>query len=305
MAFRGSREIDDSGELLSYRAAGRLLLAGALFLVLWLWRAGMGWGGLLAFWFATLVLYLGMARIIVESGLVYLRGPITAQSFAWHLLGVDGLGPSGAIGLALTYTFFCDGKTFGITTLSHIPRLGAAMRPARRKHLVPGVLLGAGAAAAAVIAFILYQGYLVTGSYNFGVVSYNGSSDGAVGIWRFTANRIQQGSFPTDWNRLALMGVGGVFTGLLFYLRYRFPGFPVHPIGFTISASNVLRSSAASIFLIWLTKSLVLKFGGLDRYRRTAPLFLGLLVGYLAGVALGVLVDAVWFPGHGHPLNDW
>ena len=143
------------------------------------------------------------------------------------------------------------------------------------------------------------------GSYNFGVVSFNGSNDGGVGIWRFTANRIQQGSFAVSWNRLAFMGVGSLFAGFLFYLRYRFPGFPVHPLGFTISASNVLRSSAASIFMIWLIKSLLLKFGGLDRYRRTAPLFLGLFVGYLAGVALGVLVDAIWFPGDGHPLNDW
>ena len=305
MAFRGSRELDDSGELISYRMAGRLLVGGAAFLILWLWQAGMGWAGLLAFWFATLVLYLGLARIIAETGMVYLRGPISAQAFAWHALGIDGLGPSGAIGLALTYTFFCDGKTFGITTMSHIPRLGEAMGRDRRKRLVSSVMLGAGVGAAVVIAYILYQAYWVMGSYNFGVVSFNGSNDGGVGIWRFTANRMQQGSMAVSWDRLAFMGVGGLFTALLFYLRYRFPGFPVHPIGFAISASNVLRSSAASIFLIWLIKSLLFRFGGLDRYRRTAPLFLGLLVGYLAGVALGILVDAVWFPGDGHPLNDW
>ncbi len=44
----------------------------------------MGWGPLAAFWFATLVLPLGLARIIVETGLVYLRGPITAQAFTWQ-----------------------------------------------------------------------------------------------------------------------------------------------------------------------------------------------------------------------------
>ena len=305
MAFTGSREIDDSGEIISYRAAVWLLVGGCVFLLAWLRHAGMDWAPLIAFWLATLVLYLGLARIIVESGMVYLRGPITAQAFTWHLFGANGLGPAGAIGLALTYTFFCDGKTFGITTLSHIPRLGTAMDPERRRHLVPAVLVGAGVGAAAVIGFILYQGYFVTGSYNFGVVSFNGSNDGAVGIWRLTANRIQQASFLTDWNRLGFLGVGGLFTGLLFYLRYRFPGFPVHPIGFTISASNVLRSSAASLFLIWLIKSLILKFGGLDHYRRTAPLFLGMLMGYLAGVALGAVVDTIWFNGNGHPLNDW
>ena len=31
--------------------------------------------------------------------------------------------------------------------------------------------------------------------------------------------------------RIGFLGVGAAFTGLLFFLRYRFPGFPLHPIG--------------------------------------------------------------------------
>ena len=182
-----------------------LLLAGCAYLVVWLFRAGMDAGPLLAFWFATLVLYLGLARIIVESGLVYLRGPITAQAFTWHLFGISGMGAHSAVALGLTYTFFCDAKTWGITALAHIPRLGMAMRPERRRLLAPGVLLGALGGALSVIAFILYQGYYGVGSYNFGVVSFNGSGDGAVGIWRYTAARIQQGTAGTSWDRVRIL----------------------------------------------------------------------------------------------------
>ena len=304
-AFTGRRELDDSDELMKYRTAVFLMLAGCIYLVLWLYRAGMGWGPLLAFWFGTLILYLGLARIIVESGLVYLRGPITAQAFAWHLFGISGMGPSSAVAMGLTYTFFCDAKTWGITALAHIPRLGLAMERDRRRLLAPSVLLGGFLGAIAIIGFILLQGYHGVGSYNFGVVSFNGSNDGAVGIWRYTANRIQQGDLGTDWNRVQFLAIGAAFTGLMLYLRYRFPGFPINPIGFTISASNVLRSTVTSIFIAWLTKSLILKFGGLNSYRRMAPLFLGLFMGYLAGVGLGVVVDVIWFNGNGHKLNDW
>ncbi len=304
-AFTGKGHLEDSGELLSYRTAVYLMLAGCLYLLVWLFQAGMDVLPLLTFWFGTLILYLGMARIIVESGLVFLRGPITAQAFTWHLFGISGLGPASAIALALTYTFFCDGKTWAVTALAHIPRFGMVMNAHRRRTLVPAVLLGTLLGAAAVIAFILYQGYHVMGSYNFGVVSFNGSNDGGVGIWRFTAARIQQGSFGTDWNRVMFLGIGAAFTGLLFLLRYRFPGFPIHPIGFTISASNVLRSSVTSIFIAWLVKTLILRFGGLNTYRRLTPLFLGLFMGYLAGVGLGIAVDTIWFNGNGHPLNDW
>jgi len=304
-AFTGRGEVDDSGELISYRAAVYLLIGCGAYAVLFLRLAGMGWGPLLTFWLATGVLYLGLARIIAESGLVYLRGPITAQAFAWQVFGIAGMGPASAAGLGLTYTFFCDAKTFGITALAHIPRLGVAMDTRRRRLLAPAVLLGGLVGAAAVVGYILHEGYHTVGSYNFGVVSFNGSSDGAVGIWRLTASRILQGTAGTDWYRVRALGAGAAFTGLLFYLRYRFPGFPVHPIGFTISASGVLSSSVSSILLVWLVKTLLLKFGGLDYYRRTAPLFLGMLMGYLAGVGLGVVVDVIWFNGDGHPLNDW
>ncbi|OGG48996.1 MAG: hypothetical protein A3F84_14260 [Candidatus Handelsmanbacteria bacterium RIFCSPLOWO2_12_FULL_64_10] len=304
-AFTGKGGVDDSGELIPYRAAVFLLLGCALYLIFWLRQAGMAWGPLLAFWFGTLVLYLGLARIIVESGLVYLRGPITAQAFTWHLFGISGMGPASATALALTYTFFCDAKTFGMTMLAHIPRLGVAMHPRRRRMLVPAVLLAALVGAAAVTGFTLYYGYCVMGSYNFGVVSFNGSNNGAIGIWRLSASRIQQGTFGTDWNRVAFLGIGGAFTGLLSYLRYRFPGFPVHPIGFAISASEILRSSTASIFIVWLVKTLLLKFGGLERYRKTAPLFLGMAIGYVAGIGLGVAVDVLWFNGDGHSLTGW
>ena len=194
---------------------------------------------------------------------------------------------------------------WAVTALAHIPRFGVAMRERARRGLGPAVLLGSLVGATAVIAFILIQGYYGVGSYNFGVVSFNGSNDGAVGVWRFTAARIQHGAFGTDWNRFMFLGIGAAFTALLFYIRYRLPTFPIHPIGFTISTSNVLRSTVTSIFFVWLAKGLILKFGGLESYRKLTPLFLGLFMGYLVGVGLGVVVDFIWFRGHGHKLNDW
>ena len=87
-AFWGDDRVDDTGELMSYRTSVWVMLGCSVYLLLWLKSAGMAWGPILAFYFATLVLYLGLARIMVESGLIFLRGPITAQAFTWHLFGV-------------------------------------------------------------------------------------------------------------------------------------------------------------------------------------------------------------------------
>ena len=302
-AFTGTREVEDREELVSYRVAVGLLVGSVAYLFFWLNQAGMGWGPLLAFWSSTLILYLGVARIIVESGLVFLRGPLTAQAFTWHLFGIVGMGPYSAAALGLTWTFFCDAKTFGMTALAHIPRLGAAMNRESRRRLVPAVMLAALVGAAAVIGFTLYYGYHVTGSYNFGVVSFNGSSDSAIGSWRLTANRIQANTMDTSWDRIGFLGMGAAFVTFLLYLRYRFPGFPIHPMGFTIPAATSIRNIALSVFLIWAVKGLILRLGGLEQYRRYVPFFLGMLVGYLVGIGLGVVVDFIWFPGSGHDIH--
>lgn len=118
-----------------------------------------------------------------------------------------------------------------------------------------------------------------------------------------TASRIQQGTLGTDWSRVFFLGVGAAFTALLFWLRYLFPGFPIHPIGFTISAAVPLQNTGLTVFLIWAIKSLILRIGGLERYRATAPLFLGFMIGFITGTAVGIVVGIIWFPGQGHEIH--
>ena len=294
----------DTGEMMSYRNATLLLLISIVFAALWLNQSGMSWGPVLAFGFGTFVLYLGLSRIIIESGLVFLRGPITAQAFTWHLFGIAGMGPFSAAALALSFAWSCDAKTFGTTMMAHVPRLGAAMNLKSRRPLAPAVLAACLAGALTVIVYVVYEGYHATGGFNFGAVSFQGSGNlNAFGVCKFTAARIQQGTAGTDWSRVSFLGVGAAFTAVLFWLRYQFPGFPIHPIGFTISAAAPLQNTGLTIFIIWALKSLILRIGGLERYRATAPLFLGLMVGYLVGTALGIVVDIIWFPGQGHEIH--
>lgn len=301
-AFTRHQHIDDSGELISYRWAMGLLIVSCTFILLFLRSTGLEWIPLFAFLFATAIIYLGLARIVVESGLVFMRGPISAQAFTWHVVGMTNMSSLSATALAFTFTIFCDAKTFAMTAMAHIPRLGEAVNKRLRRQIAPAVLAAAFVGFVTVIITILYQAYYVSGSYNFGVVSFNGSNDGAVGIWRLTANRIQAGSLTPDVGRITFFGVGALIVGLLLYARYVFPGFPLNPLGFTIAANAITQNVFVSIFIVWAIKSIIMRVGGLDRYRKTAPFFLGMLMGYLAGAAFGLVIDAIWFPGEGHSL---
>lgn len=302
-AFTGRGDLDDSEELFSYRTAAWMFIGSCVYTLLWLNQAGFDWIPMLTFWFGTLVVYLGLARIVVESGLVFLRGPITPQAFTWYIHGIAGLGPVSAAALGLTFAFHSDAKTFAMTTLAHIPRLGQAINLRTRRALAPAVMLAAFVGAISVFGFILYYGYHVTGSYNFGVRSFNGHNDGPVGIWTFTANRIQGQTLGTDWARVTFLGIGATFVGILLCIRYLFPRFPIHPIGFTFPASLVSRRIVLSVFLVWLLKVILLRIGGLQLYRRVTPLLLGLLVGFVVGIAFHVVVDTIWFHGNGHEIH--
>lgn len=46
-----------------------------------------------------------------------------------------------------------------------------------------------------------------------------------------------------------------------------------------------------SIFLAWLVKTIVLKYGGSAAYRRTRPFFLGLILGQVVVAGMWLVID--------------
>jgi hypothetical protein len=45
-----------------------------------------------------------------------------------------------------------------------------------------------------------------------------------------------------------------------------------------------------------------MRFGGIELYRKAAPFFIGLIVGYFLGVGISFVVDVAFFPGNGHAI---
>ncbi len=91
----------------------------------------------------------------------------------------------------------------------------------------------------------------------------------------------------------------------LIYLRHRFVWWPLHPVGLAISGSYLARRTAFTIFVAWLIKLVMLKVGGPGFYRKSRPLFVGLLVGYVLGVAFSAGIDMIWFPERGHYVHRY
>jgi hypothetical protein len=86
------------------------------------------------------------------------------------------------------------------------------------------------------------------------------------------------------------MGSGFATTLILFWFRMRFFGFPLHPIGYVVSAGWGLNITWLPMIIAWIFKGLALRYGGLKLYRTWIPFFLGLILGdCIMGSIWGIL----------------
>ena len=293
-AWRRDHPVDDSNELLPYRAAVVGILLGFCFAVVWLNRAGMDLKMAVPLVGMLFVLYIGVARIIAESGLLYIQGPMTAQSFSVYLLGAKAVSPSSLTALLFSYPMHSNATS----QMAHIAKLSEPIGgKGRRLFWAVGISFIVTTCLWAL--WTLYLGY-TRGAENFG----HGFICGGVHNFPDTVSKIKN-PFDVDWNRIMFFGIGIVAMSLLTFLRYRFPWWPIHPVGFTIMGTDLVRNFALTLFLAWGCKSLILRAGGITLYRRAEPFFLGLLAGHVVGIAGGFLIDLFYFPGAGHQLHPW
>ncbi len=96
---------------------------------------------------------------------------------------------------------------------------------------------------------------------------------------------------PANPSAAAAMGISVVVTSVLYFLKLRFTWWPLHPVAYPIAMSNTIASIMPALFITWLTKALLLRYGGLRAHRLALPFFLGLI----AGDALKAVVAALLF----------
>ena len=84
---------------------------------------------------------------------------------------------------------------------------------------------------------------------------------------------------PPDIPAIMFTSFGFLITLVLAAMRMRFIWWNLHPVGYAISGSWAINPMIGSIFIGWLLKWLVLKYGGIRLHRKAIPFFLGLILG--------------------------
>lgn len=213
-----------------------------------------------------------------------------------------------------------------------LPQQLENMELARRHKIRYGTIALASVAAfiaaisVGMISFILYAYYFGQNFYagetllppavaasSFGLARYPlwvAHFLGESGLDKFT---------QIHWVRIWFMLAGVAVFGLLMFLRSKFLGFKLHPAGYLVLlltpyfvwVSPYTRGAGApgpatnmslvwgSCFVAWGLKKLIIKYGGMNFYRHSKPLFIGLVLGAVTGIFLWNMMDLFCsFSGH-------
>lgn len=294
-AFLGDKSIDDSEEPMTYRMAyvglfvsSALLVAFAMALGLSLWLAVL-------FWALFLLMALTFTRIRAEAGLPWGQGP-------WGLSHGTIVGFGGTQNFtgqemtAFSLMRWFDADWRCLTQPAELEAMKIADSTGPRlmnpRHVTVAILVAVvwGTLAAWVSSLGIY--------YHFGAASAK-VNDWRTGQGHYGFDELQgwlNNPKPLDTARLGGAFAGLVVVSLLTLMRTQFVWWPLHPIGYAVGNTDTMTWIWFAMFLGWLFKMLILRYGGIRIYRQALPFFIGLVLGDYAISGLW----ALYFLATGH-----
>ena len=284
-AWRSSTS--SAGDAMSMRSVYVQLILGLVLMTGWFTAAGVPlWAGA-AFVLVMTVTFLGITRILCEAGLARTRAQLPTPTVLRSMVGTAHLGPAGTIGvLGYGQVWMSDVRTFVMAAAANGLKLTASIRG---KALVLGsTVLAVVLALVASIGSTLYFAY-ESGAHNanswFFIRAPRYIVDFAAGYVREPA--------AVDAAGLGLMGLGGAGMLGLYWIRAHFLGFPIHPLGLAVSQMALTRHMWFSMFVVWLLKAVMIRYGGPRLLLRVRPFFLGFILGEFVALATWLMIDLV------------
>jgi hypothetical protein len=291
------RGAEDSGEILSYRTAFWCLVLGLIVMAVWLHWSGIPWRVLVPFLALAFVLFVGLTRVVVETGLAEGVAASFAPGSVVSWFGTYAFGPSGLTALGLSYVWCSDIRTFVLASAAHGLKL-ADFRGESKRGLLWAMLIGiaVGAGCAIWVTLVL--------AYRHGAVTLDQwfMVEGPQWPYRWVEQKIRDPSNPHQAGRL-VGGIGAAVMLAMMMLRISYSWWPLHPMGFAVGSVWIMDELWFTCALTWLLKWLIVRWGGLRTYAALRPVFLGLILGQFVCAGLWLIIDA--FTGMRQNMVFW
>ena len=261
-------DLDDSKEPFKYRTAVLCIVLCMIFITVFCYKAGMSIGVILVFFGLFFLLTTGMTRMRAELG-----SPVHDQHWGgpdemiYAALGTQRLGANNLT--ILSYLFFFNRSYDWLTMPHQLEGLKMAERAGidNRKFAVAMVLAIFIGIPAAVWAYL-------HAAYRSGVFTDFVGHESFSRLERWLTEPMS-----ANYSAVSAATAGLAISFALMFMRMRFFWFPLHVAGYAVSSTYTMNVFWFSIFVSFVLKWLILKYGKMKTYRRAIPFFLGLVLG--------------------------
>ena len=282
-----------------YRLALAGLILSALSVIGWGVQLGMSVPVSIGGFLLMTLTYFVVAKLVAATGFAYLlpnKPHIKGDSFLIELVGSAFQSPRSLVAFKVftSNAFFGTFRIPAWPALPHCFRLFSLERQPGR--LTAMVLI------AFPIGFVVLAVETISLAYEGGGLIFLGGK--ANWIFQDMVYLLNNPMLP-DLNKWAVWLFGFGEAALIALLRGYFHWFPLHPIGLAFQHTFGLRLYWFSLFIVWIVKIILLRYGGSRAYIAGKPLFYGLAIGYVVGVIFSMVVDLIWFPAEGHRMHGW
>ena len=289
-------QLDDRREPMPYRLAVIGIVFGLIFLTVFSYKAGMSLWVIPIFFGIYLLLSIMITRLRAELGFI-VHGHGYRPGIDPHTMIVTGFGTWQLTTNTLTvfsmYMFF--NRAYWVNPM---PESLEAFKMSERRninlrHTSIAILL------ATAIGLVVSFWFLLDAFYRHG---HDSAHFHPHSLWygRMAYGQLENWlNYPreADGPALAFMAGGFGLTAILMFLRTRFLWWPLHPLGYVTADSWGMFNLWSCIFVAWVIKTVILRYGGLGSYRRAVPFFLGVALGdYIVGFIWSILSIVTNYP---------
>lgn len=281
-ALRRRADAPDADE--PYRLAVLGFLGALVFIIWWCTWAGMSLTWALTQYLAFPLVSMVVARVVAEAGMFIYSSPFRINQTIVDIAGAERVGPENVTLLTMaSWAQIRSTATMNMAAVAQGLKIGSEMG-ARRAQII---LAAMAAVAVAILASHFTSLYVI---YQWGVPKLSWWASGSsLNTTNLLARTIKStGSMQVaDWGAVAL---GGAVTWGLVALRRRFVWWPLHPLGYITWMGWPIQRYWMSIFIGWLWKVTVVRFGGYRTFNRLRPLAFGLILGVSVVLTVWIVV---------------
>jgi hypothetical protein len=242
--------------------------------------------------FLGVLISLVISRIVAETGLPFVR--VAALSPSWLV----GLFPAGLITAPLIYIagflnmiFVTASRISPAAMMPHAMGLDPEATPAQQRRLpsllLPLMILGLVIAGAVHLRFSYHNYASLDGE---SITANHFGSRQMIGPQNQLLTWSRGGHNAIDTSTAGQIAFGGVLALGLAVACLSSPAWPLHPIGLLMLGTFYGNTGWTSIFIGWVLKMIILRYGGAGTYKKLRNLFIGLILGELFAAMLWIII---------------